>query len=477
MVNAFSLDLVDDLPDPIFAIPEPALVDENEEPEEEEEFKDEEEFEEEEPQEEEDDMELENVIEVKNVVEPEDKTIPASVYEVDSLFGWIASLSIRVCGQDTVHALVKKKGKAKDKYYGKLILDLGNEVRSSVEEGMAIIENLVKRLGNAEERNECKELKKDLEDPRGVVFEERLNEAIDVLVEDEESPSSEPRGSPLVNAVIPADRASRGSTRGNVGGYGGSSQGGAHTACKCTFVGFMKCNTTIFHGVEGAVELRRWFENTKSVFGISECTEGKKVKFAAAILQGPALTWGNTEGKVTSSRPANQSKVARMAHKLMEQKIQAKYERAMEGNKRKWENFQSGNSSRGNYKDNFRHQQNNQKQGNPIMIPSSSMVRSRARAVIVCGEKVVCIPYGNKTLIVEGDKGPSQLKKRLEDVPVIRDIPEVFPNDLPRLPPHRQVEFKIDLVPGAAPVARAPYRLAPSEMQELSVQLQELLEK
>ncbi|GKB75420.1 putative reverse transcriptase domain-containing protein [Tanacetum coccineum] len=53
-------------------------------------------------------------------------------------------------------------------------------------------------------------------------------------------------------------------------------------------------------------------------------------------------------------------------------------------------------------------------------------------------------------------------EKRLEDVPVIRDFPEVFPDDLPGLPPSRQVEFKIDLVPGAAPVARAPYRLAPS---------------
>ncbi|GJX92406.1 putative reverse transcriptase domain-containing protein [Tanacetum coccineum] len=126
--------------------------------------------------------------------------------------------------------------------------------------------------------------------------------------------------------------------------------------------------------------------------------------------------------------------------------------------------------------------------------------------VIVCGEKVVRIPYGNKTLIVEGDKGVSRLKviscikarkyvergchlflahvtekkskeKRLEDVPVIHNFPEVFPEEFPGLSPPRQVEFRIDLVPGAAPIARAPYRLAPSEMKELSVKLQELLEK
>ncbi|GJR66327.1 putative reverse transcriptase domain-containing protein [Tanacetum coccineum] len=58
-------------------------------------------------------------------------------------------------------------------------------------------------------------------------------------------------------------------------------------------------------------------------------------------------------------------------------------------------------------------------------------------------------------------------RKQIEDVPIVRDFPEVFPEDLPGLPPARPVEFQIDLVPGAAPVARAPYRLAPSEHEEL----------
>ncbi|GJZ31437.1 putative reverse transcriptase domain-containing protein [Tanacetum coccineum] len=68
-------------------------------------------------------------------------------------------------------------------------------------------------------------------------------------------------------------------------------------------------------------------------------------------------------------------------------------------------------------------------------------------------------------------------RKQIEDVPIVRDFPEVFPEDLPGLPPARPVEFQIDLIPGAAPVARAPYRLAPSEMKELSEQLQELSDK
>ncbi|GKB18842.1 putative reverse transcriptase domain-containing protein [Tanacetum coccineum] len=72
-------------------------------------------------------------------------------------------------------------------------------------------------------------------------------------------------------------------------------------------------------------------------------------------------------------------------------------------------------------------------------------------------------------------------RKRLEDVAIVQNFPEVFPKVFPEyflgLPSTRQVEFQIDLIPGAAPVARAPYRLAPSEMKELSEQLKELSDK
>nr|GEV99565.1 putative reverse transcriptase domain-containing protein [Tanacetum cinerariifolium] len=68
-------------------------------------------------------------------------------------------------------------------------------------------------------------------------------------------------------------------------------------------------------------------------------------------------------------------------------------------------------------------------------------------------------------------------KKRLENVPIVRDFLEVFLEDLPGLPPTRQVVFQIDLIPSAAPVARAPYRLTPSVMKELSEQLKELSNK
>nr|GFC27977.1 putative reverse transcriptase domain-containing protein [Tanacetum cinerariifolium] len=139
---------------------------------------------------------------------------------------------------------------------------------------------------------------------------------------------------------------------------------------------------------------------------------------------------------------------------------------------------------------------------------------AKYHAVIICAEKIVRIPFGDEILIVRGDgssnkhgtrlniisytkaqeyltkgchvflanitatKDEDKSKgKRLEDLPVVQEFLEVFLEDLSGIPPTRQVEFQIDLIPGAAPVARAPYRLAPSEMKELAEQLQELTDK
>ncbi|GKC24510.1 putative reverse transcriptase domain-containing protein, partial [Tanacetum coccineum] len=112
---------------------------------------------------------------------------------------------------------------------------------------------------------------------------------------------------------------------------------------------------------------------------------------------------------------------------------------------------------------------------------------SQNKAVIVCHEKVVEIPLeGSGILRVQGERTLGAAKAlmnakvdepKLSDIYVVRDYVDVFPEDLSGLPPQRQVEFRIDLVPGATPVAKSPYRLAPSEMQELSGQLQELQDK
>nr|GEU74131.1 reverse transcriptase domain-containing protein [Tanacetum cinerariifolium] len=135
-------------------------------------------------------------------------------------------------------------------------------------------------------------------------------------------------------------------------------------------------------------------------------------------------------------------------------------------------------------------------------------------AVIVCDKKLVRVPFDNEILIFHGDgsnnghesrlniilctkkqkyllKGcpiflahvttrkpeDKSKEKRLGDIPIVQEFPEVYLEDLSGIPPTRQVEFQIDLIPGAAPVAQAPYRLAPSEMKELSDQLKELSDK
>ncbi|XP_071933786.1 uncharacterized protein [Coffea arabica] len=66
---------------------------------------------------------------------------------------------------------------------------------------------------------------------------------------------------------------------------------------------------------------------------------------------------------------------------------------------------------------------------------------------------------------------------KLEEVPAVREFPDVFPEELKTLPPEREVEFKIDLVPGMAPISKTPYRMAPAELKELKIQLQDLLER
>ncbi|GKC35720.1 putative reverse transcriptase domain-containing protein [Tanacetum coccineum] len=251
------------------------------------------------------------------------------------------------------------------------------------------------------------------------------------------------------------------------------------------------------------------------------------------------------KGDIISSRPADLNEVVRMANSLMNQRVQDRSERVAEGNKRKWENFQGSDKSF--VSTNF----STLIDINPVRLDMSYEVEladgkivstntvlkgytlnlanhlfeidlmsiklgtfdvitmmdwlCERDAVIVCGNKIVRIPYNNKMLIVKGDRGASRLKiiscikaqkyikrgchlylaqvtekepteKRLEDVPVIRNFPVVFHEDLSGLPPSRQVEFRIELV-GDAPVARIPYRLAPSEMKESAEQLQELLEK
>nr|GEV38752.1 putative reverse transcriptase domain-containing protein [Tanacetum cinerariifolium] len=621
-------------------------------------------------------LEPKNEIEVENPIKHEDETVPASVHEVgksstalllcedsdglfpglmrrdiNSLFSQMASLSRRMCGHETSYALVEKKGKAKYEFYGKLILDLGNEVHFSMEQGTAAMEKLVEKLGKAEDKVECKKLKKELEEARfsntflrmqkerverdlywtrvrahefyqkmirrGFVFEERPNEAINSAPMTQAAICRMIKDN--VDAAIAAEQARQANVRNKASGSG-------------------QLGVRMLTG--GDVELLRWFEKTESVFGISECAEGKKVRgnsknrhelwnlkvrdynivaytqrFNELALMCPrmvkpervkvdAYIRGFTDyikGEVTSSRLANLNGLKRFStsryykeknvttgenalpiltcydcgeqghtsnrcpKKVKQEEVGKVHGRAyaIKDAEPKGPNvvtgtfllnncyafvlFDSG-SNRSFMDTRF----SSMLDIDPVKIGASYEVElSDGRvvstntvlkgctlnlvnlvfeidfmpielgtfdviigmnwlvkhdAVIVCGDRVVRISYGNKMLTVESDKGVSRLKviscikarkytergchlflahvtkdkskeKRIEDMPVICDFLEVFREELTGLPPSRQVEFQIDLVLGAAPVARSSYRLAPSEMKELSVQLQELLKK
>ncbi|GJS56451.1 putative reverse transcriptase domain-containing protein [Tanacetum coccineum] len=279
----------------------------------------------------------------------------------------------------------------------------------------------------------------------------------------------------------------------------------ALVARQCSYKEFMSCQPINFKGTEGAIGLIRWFKRTESVFSCSNCTEDCKVKFATNTLTEEALSWWNSfaqpigieeaykitwvefkkllikkyclrteelatlcpimvpdfekmmegfigglprsiEGNVTASKPQTLEEAINIAQRLMDQG--ATLTLLNQPFKIDLMLIKLGSFD--------------------VVIGMDWLFKYHAR--IICDEKVVHIPINHETLIIRD-------KKRLEDIPVVREFLEVFPENLPGLPPVRQVEFQIDLIPGATPVAQTPYRLAPSEMQELSNQLQELADR
>nr|GEX16670.1 putative reverse transcriptase domain-containing protein [Tanacetum cinerariifolium] len=264
----------------------------------------------------------------------------------------------------------------------------------------------------------------------------------------------------------------------------------AHVARKYSYKEFMSCQPFNFKGSEGAIGLIRWFERTELVFSYSNCTEDCKElatlcptmvsnseKLLEAFIEGLPQS---IEGNVTASKPETLVEAINIAQSLMDQGCTL----TLLNQPLKIDLM-------------------------PIKLGIFDVVigmnwLSKNRTKILCDEKVVHIPIDGKTLIIRGDRSKTRLnlisciktkkyisrgcqsfmiqfvekksdEKRLEDIPIVREFPDIFPEDLHRLPPVCQVEFQIDLILGTTPVARSPYRLAPSEMQELSNQLQELI--
>ncbi|GJZ23349.1 putative reverse transcriptase domain-containing protein [Tanacetum coccineum] len=286
-------------------------------------------------------------------------------------------------------------------------------------------------------------------------------------------------------------------------GAGGAGVGGAEPAAPeitgCTYMTFMKCDPHPFKGTEGAVRLCQWFEKLESVFRISDCKEKDKVKFATATLQGHSLTWWN-------------GRIASMGIDAANDKTNE----VSKGEKRKGEGDRGG---RGDNQRDYNRRQNQRRANDGAMTnaaPNDNKVYPKCKNkkhggdCWKCGK---CGKLGHKTAACWSldrkdvtcfncnEKGHRKrdcpkLKKNgqggnnrgavyklgacgglRQDPKSLLNFPEIFPEEFPGLPPPRQVEFRIDLISGAAPVARASYRLEPSEMKEFPDQLQELSEK
>nr|GEZ75629.1 hypothetical protein [Tanacetum cinerariifolium] len=241
-----------------------------------------------------------------------------------------------------------------------------------------------------------------------------------------------------------------------------------------------------FNGMEGFVGLIRWFKRTESVFSQSNCAKENKVAFATE--QANRITWSELKRLLTNKRFQELvvlcPNMVPNIEKVMEVFIGG-LPRSIEGNvtgsKPQTLEEAINIAQRGctltllnqPFKINLM----------PIKLGSFDVVismdwLSKYHAKIMCDEKVVYIPIEDETLIIQAQVMEKKSdEKRLKNIPVVREFADVFPEELHGLPLVRQVEFQIDLILEATPVARAPYRLAPSEMQELSNQLQELADR
>nr|GEU43291.1 reverse transcriptase domain-containing protein [Tanacetum cinerariifolium] len=186
-----------------------------------------------------------------------------------------------------------------------------------------------------------------------------------------------------------------------------------------------------------------------------------------------ALTWWNSHKRTIGVDATYAMKWARLM-KLMTEAYAARSaenKRRMESNPRdnhgQQPPFKRQNTIRQNVARAYTAGSNKRK-GFDVIIGMDWL--AKYHVLIVCDEKVIRVPY-------EDEAEDKLEEKRLEDVLIVREFPEVFPEDLHGLPRARQVKFQIDLVPGVALVAQAPYRLAPAKMQELSTQLQELSDR
>nr|GEW82932.1 reverse transcriptase domain-containing protein [Tanacetum cinerariifolium] len=214
-----------------------------------------------------------------------------------------------------------------------------------------------------------------------------------------------------------------------------------------------------------------YFNGMEGVVGLICCL---MPKYGAKHRETPGsfyrrFTVRSIEGNVTASKPQTLKEAINMAQRLIDQVTKHTPVQVSSDHKQKFDDRRTFNNNN-NYRDNNNYRNTNTNNHYNYYQPQQNRRLSKYHAKIHCDEKVVHIPIDGETLIIRDEK-------RIEDIIVVREFPDVFPEDLPGLPLIRQVEFQINLIPGATHVARSPYRLAPSEMQEICNHLQELIDR
>ncbi|XP_024963866.1 uncharacterized protein LOC112504146 [Cynara cardunculus var. scolymus] len=282
---------------------------------------------------------------------------------------------------------------------------------------------------------------------------------------------------------------------------------------RVSFKAFRSSGAIEFTGITDPVIAVQWIQNTEKVFRIAHVANEDKAIYASAMLTERALVWWDATFETLNENEKESMPWESFKARFFEQYCPVDLQRRLE---KEFLELKQGNMSVIEYETQF-----NQKAHFVIRFITSEEERAQtfieglrceirdfvANREIPSFNKAVeyarhlehdleehgelsSMPKHRKafTLQLEASRScqrcgkthrgrcentSKETKKTVKDVPVVRDFPDIFPNNLPGLPPDRQVEFRIDLVPGAAPIARTPYRLAPTEMKEMMSQLQE----
>nr|GEW08263.1 putative reverse transcriptase domain-containing protein [Tanacetum cinerariifolium] len=314
-----------------------------------------------------------------------------------------------------------------------------------------------------------------------------------------------------VATVLAEYEANTGSGNGEDNHDSGSDRRTKRAARECTYSDFLKCQPLNFKGTEGVVGLTQWSWPCCAGGCFSKCL--KVEKYVGGL---PDMI----QGSVMTSKPKTIQDAIEFAIELMDQNIatfadrptllglvKRKYMEDLNlcalkattitmGSVHQGKDFPKlKNNNRGNPAGNDGATSRAYVVGNAGKNPNANVVTDHDYDVELADGKIIRVntiirgctlnflnhPFNIDLMLVELDSFDVIIdkseEKRLEDVPIVRDFHEVFLEGLSGIPPTRQVEFQIDLIPGVAHVARAPYRLASSEMKELSNQLQELFDK